>query len=302
MSMNTLTHQKMELFLRCRKKFRETVAKNRGQVTMQEQVAQVVGKAVELATATKDREARNIIIEAAMQQIADEDQTAEAIKRVKTCVSRSDQMRSDERPESVRAQRQFKWFDEVTRWRLMAKPDFTRFTRDERGPVIQVIDEKTAGHITTYQKRFLHFLGFVIGKQLDEEKRQLFADAKRLDIQPTYALKEDSFLADLVNEFGIDVIYQNVSIELVIRLLGDSDDPEEQPREVSIGFKRRARDWQQLAEIREVIAGIEAAFDAADFPGKPGWYCEKCPFKSTCAAFQAQLANNVVTTELAATA
>lgn len=297
--MNTLTHQKMELFLRCRKKFRETVAKNRGQVTPEQHVAQIVGKAVELATATSNLEKRQVIIETAMQQIADEDQTVEARQRVETCVSRSDEIRSDERASSVRAQRQFKWFDEVTRWRLMAKPDFTRFTRDGRGAVIQVIDEKTAGHVTTYQKRFLHFLGFVIGKQIDEEKRQLFEEAKRLEIAPTYALRNDSFLAELVNEFGIDVIYQNVSIELVIRLLGDNDD--EQPREVSIGFKKRSRDWQQLAEIREVIAGIEAAFDAAEFPGKPGWYCQNCPFKSTCAAYQAQLATEAASL-LAATA
>ncbi|RTL34492.1 MAG: hypothetical protein EKK48_31415 [Candidatus Melainabacteria bacterium] len=301
MPMNTLTHQKMELFLRCRKKFRETVAKNRGQVSPEQQVAQIVGKAVELATATSDLEKRQVIIEAAMQQIADEDQTVEALQRVKNCVSRSDELRSDERASAVRTQRQFKWFDEVTRWTLMAKPDFTRFARDDRGPVLQIIDEKTAGHVTSYQKRFLHFLGFVIGKQLDEEKRQLFAEAKRLDIQPTYALKENSFLAELVNEFGIDVIYQNVSIELVIRLLGDSDNPEDKPREVSIGFKKRSRDWQQLAEIREVITGIEAAFDAAEFPGKPGWYCEKCPFRSTCAAYQAQLAQHAVD-ELSATA
>jgi hypothetical protein len=297
--MNTLTHQKMELFLRCRKKFRETVAKNRGQISPEQHVAQVVGKAVELATATSNLKERHVIIETAMQQIADEDQTVEARERVTVCVSRSDELRTDERAGSVRTQRQFKWFDEVTRWRLMAKPDFTRFTRDERGPVIQVIDEKTAGHVTSYQKRFLYFLGFVIGKQIEEEKRQLFEDAKKFDIPPTYALRKDSFLNELVNEFGIDVIHQNVSIELVIRLLGDNDD--DQPREVSIGFKKRARDWQQLAEIREVIAGIEAAFDAAEFPGKPGWYCEKCPFRSTCAAYQAQLAI-VETAPLAATA
>lgn len=290
MPMNTLTHEKMELFLRCKKKFREIVAKNKGQRSPEQQVAQIVGKAVELATATSDLEERDVIFEAALQQIEDEDQSADARQRMKTCVTHSDKIRSDERPSTVRAQRQFKWFDEVTRWRLMAKPDFTRFARDDRGPVLQIIDEKIAGHITSYQKRFLHFLGFVIGKQIDEEKRQLFADAKRLDIQPTYALKEGSFLEELVNEYGLEVIYQNISIELVIRLLGDSGNPDEEPREVSIGFKKRARDWQQLAEIREVIAGIEAAFNAAEFPGKPGWYCEKCPFRATCAAYQATLA------------
>lgn len=287
MPMNTLTHQKMELFLRCKKKFREIVAKNKGQVSPEQQLAQIVGKAVELATATSDMEERDVIFEAALQQIDDEDQTANARQRMKTCVTHSDEIRSDERASKVRAQRQFKWFDEVTRWRLMAKPDFTRFARDDRGPVLQIIDEKTAAHETSYQKRFLHFLGFVVSKQIDEEKRQLLADAKRLDIQPTYALKEGSFLEELVNEYGLDVIYQNISIELVVRLLGESDDPDVKPREVRIGFRQRKRDWQQLAEIREVITGIEAAFDAADFPGKPGWYCDRCPFKGTCAAFKA---------------
>jgi hypothetical protein len=299
--MHTLTHQKMELFLRCRKKFRETVAKNRGKVTVQEHVAQVVGKAVELATATNNVAERQVIIEAALQQIADEEQTVEARQKVKACVSRSDELRSDERADAVRAQRQFKWFDEITGWTLMAKPDFTRFSRDARGPVLQIIDEKTAAHQTTYQSRFLHFLGLVIGLQIEEEKRVLFAEAAATDIQPTYLLKEGSFLSELVNEYGIDVIYQNIAIELVVRLLGNSDDPDAQPREVSIGFKKRSRMFGQLADIRGVIKEIEAAFDAAEFPGTPGWYCDRCPFKDTCAAYQAEV-NQAVAVVLAATA
>ncbi len=286
MAMRTLTHERMELFLRCQRKFRKTVGKHKGEVSKGDQVAAIIGKAVELVTATSDPKERSIIIEAALQQLPDEEQT-DALRRVETCVSRSDEIRSDEQTAKVLTQYQFKWFDEVTGWSLMALPDFVRFARDARGPVIQVIDEKTAGHITNYQRRMLHFFGFVVAKQLDEEKRAAIAEAQRLDIHPTYTVS--GFLAELVNEFGLEVLYSNTSIELVIRLLGDNDNPEGEQREVSIGFHKRARQWEQLAEIREVISGIQAAFDADDFPAKTDWNCDRCPFKLDCPAYEALL-------------
>jgi hypothetical protein len=277
----------MELFLRCKRKFRKTVGKHKGEVSTGDQIAAIIGKAVELVTATSDPEERSIIVEAALQQLPDEEQP-DALRRVETCVSRSDELRSDEQTAKVRTQHQFKWFDEVTGWSLMAKPDFVRFARDARGPVIQIIDEKTSGHITNYQRRFLHFLGIVVAKQLNEEKKAALAEAKRLDIHPTYTVS--GFLAELVNEFGLEVLYSNTSIELVIRLLGDNNNNPGDQREVSIGFHSRGRQWEQLAEIREVISGIQAAFDADDFPAKTDWNCDRCPFKLDCPAYQALVA------------
>jgi hypothetical protein len=287
MAMRRLTHQKMELFLRCRRKFRKTVGKQKGNESQEVQTAKIIGKAVELATATSDPEERSLIVEAALQFLPDDQQT-EALHKVQTCVSRSDEIRSDEKISKVRTQRQFEWVDPVTGWSLMAKPDFVRFARDARGPVIQIIDEKTAGHATSYQHRFLRFLGLVVAKQLDEEKKEALEQASKHGIHPTYTVR--GFLAELVNEFGLEVLYSNTSIELVIRLLGDNSPPVQVTGEVKVGFVKRARLDGQLAEIREVITGIEAAFETEDFPGKPDWHCEGCPFKDKCPDFQAVVA------------
>jgi PD-(D/E)XK nuclease superfamily len=287
MAMRRLTHQKMELFLRCQRKFRKTVSKQKGDVSQEVQTAKIIGKAVELATATFDPEERSLIVEAALQLLPDDQQT-EALRKVETCVSRSDEIRSDEKVSAVRTQRQFEWVDPVTGWSLMAKPDFVRFARDARGPVIQIIDEKTAGYATTYQKRFLRFLGLVVAKQLEEEKKEALEQARKLEIHPTYTVR--GFLAELVNEFGLEVLYSNTSIELVIRLLGDNSPPIQHVGDVKVGFVKRARLEEQLDEIREVISGIESAFKADYFPGKPAWHCEDCPFKADCLEYQAVVA------------
>lgn len=277
MPMHTLTHERLELFLRCRRKFRQTVARRTGFISIQTQVAKTVGQAVEFATATDVPEERLAIIAAALQTLPEAEQP-EALSRIEECISNSDVLRAaelsfdDEDADEVSAdsrhryviegcqsQVQFSWDDPVTGWTLKAKPDWVQQTCDSRGPVLRIIDDKTAGHCTTYHKRNLYFFGLVVAKQLDFEQFQARQRGERY-VRPT--------------------------IELVVRLLGERDNPQE-PREIVLGFYSRKREWAQLDEIRRVIAGIEEAFATDDFPAKTDWNCDTCPHRLDCPAFLA---------------
>lgn len=289
----TLRFDTYEASQRCMYKLFNLLMRRRGEFTAEQTLAQLVGKTVELATATNDKQQRAKIIDAALDSLAaDDDQNVAAtLQRVETCIARSDEMRAVDDGMKVLKQRQFVWFDEETTWKLLAKPDFVRFTRDKFGPVIQIVDEKIAGHVTKHQKRFLLFLGLVISLQLDEEMRLAFAAAKQHDIPVTYTVRKNTLLGELVDHFGIEVVYRKPSIEMVIRLLGDNEN-EAKPREISIGFKKRTKDFEQLEEIRAVIRKIEEAFATNEFLASVTWNCGGCPFRSTCEAYQASLAAN----------
>ncbi|CAN5526782.1 hypothetical protein BH10CYA1_BH10CYA1_32440 [soil metagenome] len=287
--MQVLTHKRKELFLDCPRKFQRTVLKFKGgNVARGKVVAEFIGTAVERATTTADLTQRASAVEGIIEQLPENEQ-ADALNRFKKCVERSDQCRADEKRDniSVRTQQQCRWRDDQSGWTLVAKPDFIRFITNDRGPVIQIVDEKTAGYVTGYHKRFIHFFGLVVAKQLDQEKREVLEQSNQFRVDPSYFVQ--GFLATLVEEFGVEVIYQPTAIELVIRLLGDNDTPEA-AREVSIGFHSRSREWEEMANIRQVINGIEAAFAADDFPTQTGWGCNRCPFQLDCPAYQAPAA------------
>jgi hypothetical protein len=241
--------------MRCRRRFINQQRGIKGKVERGTVIARSVGKAVEAATTVSTPRERADIVMEHIGHLPLHEQKA-AIVRTVELIERADEL-ADDTVDSTK-QVQFSWYDPRTGFTFKAKPDEVQNTTDDRGPVIRIIDDKTASKVSCRHRRNLYFFGFVVSKQLQEEQAQA---RKRGEL------------------------YIMPSIQLVVRPLGKNSEGEVSA-EQAFWYKRRRED-SQLSEYRRIIGMMKEADERNEFPGKTDWDCDRCPFRQTCPEYLA---------------
>ena len=201
---------------------------------------QVVGNLTHDGSAVTDEGNRERLLQEGLAELPAE-KRAEVESKVRKLIQVADEL-EDEQAFDIRREKLVRWLDEVTGWELVAKPDEVSMTVGDRGSeIIQVVDKKTGGRLRDSHVDQIFFFGLVV-----------------------YLTRREEF-------FG--------SIKLIVRLLGDSENPDRE-----FWFSRAKVDFN-LRNVRDVIRQIELALEKNRFKPTLGDHCERCSVKEHCRAY-----------------
>lgn len=157
-----ISFSKLSCFRECHYRFLGRVLGIRdGQVTSQA----VVGEACHIVAEHKgDMAACVTLVKREIDSLPIEERAA-AISRVEELLANRARMQdAGDSDENARLEKTVSWVDDGpggTGWTFFAKPDRHRIYPDSRGPVLEILDEKTSGTATRRHREQLRFFGVV---------------------------------------------------------------------------------------------------------------------------------------------
>lgn len=229
---------------------------------------QVIGNAVDaIANHGYDMSAAAPAVEAELAKLGAEEAAAARLVIAEHAAA-AEALEEDDDEDNATRQPKYVWVDAKTGWKFVAKPDKVIVTEQGRRTIVQIIDNKTSRFLKRKHKEQMWFFAMVVVRAL-HEKGEL--DMSKL---------------------------RNGDVQLLVRLSGEQHEDEAGQEEQ--GIERRVgylsfKEPELLDKVRATIDLMERYFAEKNFPGKPGWYCERCPLAATCKAhadYQVQVTGN----------
>lgn len=226
-------------FLMCQLSYRLS---KEGAATAELREEQMVGNLTHDGSAETDRQDRERLLQEGLAELdVSDDKKAEVESKVRALIQVADELEDDEAFD-VRREKLVRWLDEETGWELVAKPDEVSTVLGDGGAeILQVVDKKTGGRLLRSHREQIFFFGLVV-----------------------YLSRREDF-------FG--------SIKLVVRLLGNHEDPDRE-----FWFSRAKVD-SDLRKVRDVIRQIESALEKNRFKPTLGDHCDRCSVRGACRAY-----------------